>query len=249
MIIRSFDDKSEPLFTPESFFGAQRRLCNICILTFSDVILKEMQTRFALREAAMLRPASGHRPIYLFEYAGRTLSTMLCGCGATIAGTDVVELNWLVGASKFIMFGSAGSLNRQATEGKYVVPTEAYRDEGMSYHYAPPSDYIAIGNADKTAAIFEELRLPYVKGRVWTTDAFYHETRNLFEKHRSEGCLAVEMELAGVQAVCDFHGFELYDFLVTGDVLDSPVYENEGLHAANHDFDKLFIALEIAKRI
>ena len=66
---------------------------------------------------------------------------------------------------------------------------------------------------------------------------------------RAEGCLAVEMEVAGVEAVCDFYGFELYDFLVTGDVLDAPVYENGGLHSANHDFDKLDIALEIAKRI
>lgn len=29
---------------------------------------------------------------------------------------------------------------------------------------------------------------------------------------------AVPMELAGVQSVCDFYGFDLYDFLVTGDV-------------------------------
>ncbi len=249
MITHSFDDKSEPLFTPESFFGAQRRLCDICILTFSDVIFRELQTRFVLHEAAMLRPASGRRPIYLFEYAGRTLSTMLCGCGATIAGNDVIELNWLVGATKFIMFGSAGSLNRQATEGKYVVPTEAYRDEGMSYHYAPPADYIAIHTADRTEALLREQGLPTVRGRVWTTDAFYRETKNQFEVRRGEGCLAVEMELAGVQAVCDFHGFELYDFLVTGDVLDAPVYENDRLTEANHNPDKLDIALHIASRI
>ena len=249
MIIHSFDNKSEPLFSPASFFGPQRHLCDICILTFSDVILREMQQRFQLREADALRSVNGSRPIYLFEHNGKTLATVLCEIGATNAGNIVVELNWLIGATTFIMFGSAGSLNREATGGRYVVPTEAYRDEGMSYHYAPPADYIAIKTADQTAAIFDELRLPYVKGRVWTTDAFYRETRNLFEQRRNEGCLAVEMELAGVQAVCDFHDFELYDFLVTGDVLDAPVYENEGLHAANHDLDKLFIALEIAKRI
>ena len=119
----------------------------------------------------------------------------------------------------------------------------------MSYHYAPPADYIAIKNADRVEEIFTELQLPYVKGRVWTTDAFYRETRDQFAKRRAEGCIAVEMEVAGVQAVCDYHGFELYDFLVTGDVLDAPVYEIEGLHSANHDLDKLFIALELAKRI
>jgi len=249
MITDSFDPKSEPLFTVESFVGPQKHLCDVCILTFSHRILEELQTRFALREAGYLRNVNGDRPIFLFEYDGKTLATVLCGVGATLAGGDVEELNWLTGATKFVMFGSAGSLNREATAGKFVIPTEAYRDEGMSYHYAPPADYIAIKNAKRVEAIFKELGLPYVSGRVWTTDAFYRETRDQFEKRRAEGCLAVEMEVAGVQAVCDFHGFGLYDFLVTGDVLDAPIYENDGLHSANHDLDKLWIALEIAKRI
>ena len=187
--------------------------------------------------------------VYMLEHDGRNIAVFLCGIGATLAGGNVEELNWLTGATKFIMFGSAGSLDRRATEGKYVIPTEAYRDEGMSYHYAPPADYIRIQNADRLAELFSELGLPHVKGRIWTTDAFYRETRALTEARRAEGCIAVEMELAGVQAVCDFHGFELWDFLVTGDVLDAPSYEFDGLSAANHDLDKLWIALELAKRI
>lgn len=249
MIIHSFDDQSEPLFTPEAFLGPQRHLCEICILTFSDVILKELQARFALREVGTLDSANGARPVYLFESDGKTLAVALCGIGATLAGGQMVELNWITGATKFILFGSAGSLNREATAGKYIIPTEAYRDEGMSYHYALPADYIEIRQADRTEAIFQELRLPYVKGRVWTTDAFYRETRNQFEARRSEGCLAVEMEIAGLEAVCDFHGFALYPFLVTGDVLDAPVYENDRLVGANHGLDKLRIALAIAARI
>ena len=130
-----------------------------------------------------------------------------------------------------------------------MIPSEAYRDEGLSYHYAPPADYIRIRNADRLAEIFSELGLPWVKGRVWTTDAVYRETRNKVKARQAEGCIAVEMELAGVQAVCDFHGFELWDFLVTGDVLDAPQYDPSGLPGANHDLDKLWIALEIAKRI
>lgn len=59
----------------------------------------------------------------------------------------------------------------------------------------------------------------------------------------------MEMELAGAQAICDFYGFELYDFLVSGDVLIEGNYEMEGLAAANHDLDKLFIALKIAKNV
>ena len=66
---------------------------------------------------------------------------------------------------------------------------------------------------------------------------------------KKDVCLAVEMELAGVQAVCDFHGWDLYNFLATGDVLDQAVYYVSGLANANHNMDKLYIAIEIAKRI
>ena len=88
--------------------------------------------------------------------------------------------------------------------------------------------------------------MPYVSGKVWTTDSMLRETAGLVEKRREEGCIAVEMELAGVQALCDFYGLELYDFLEAGDVLESSGYDVEGLHSANHDFGKLYIALNIA---
>jgi hypothetical protein len=57
------------------------------------------------------------------------------------------------------------------------------------------------------------------------------------------------MEVAGVQAVCDFYGLELFDFLEAGDVLDESDYDITDLPGANHDLGKLMIALEIAKRI
>ena len=96
--------------------------------------------------------------------------------------------------------------------------------------------------------IFKALELPYVMGKVWTTDAIYRETRNLVEKRKSEGCIAVEMELAGMQAVCDFYNIELYDFLVTGDIVDQLEYTSEGLHDANHNLDKFYVALKISHR-
>ena len=75
------------------------------------------------------------------------------------------------------------------------------------------------------------------------------ETRDLFKKRVAEGCIAVEKELAGAQAVCSFHGWKLYDFLMTGDVLDQPEYDATGLSNANHSFSKFDLALTLAERI
>ena len=63
---------------------------------------------------------------------------------------------------------------------------------------------------------------------------------------QADGCLAVDMEISGVQAVCDFHGYELYDFLQVGDVLSEDSHDVDALHGANHDLPKLFLALRIA---
>ncbi|MDD5900064.1 MAG: nucleoside phosphorylase [Lachnospiraceae bacterium] len=142
--------------------------------------------------------------------------------------------------------GACGSLDKERTKGRFVVPTESYRGEGCSHYYVPASDYIEIKNADKVAAVLGKLGAPYVKGRVWTTDSMLRETKGLVSKRKNEGCIAVEMELAGVQAVCDFYGLELFDFLEAGDVLSDSGYEVEGLHEANHSLGKVLLALEIA---
>lgn len=147
------------------------------------------------------------------------------------------------------MFGSCGSLDREKTNGKFIIPTESYRGEGCSYYYAEPSDYININNCNKLSSIFSNLNVPHVCGKVWTTDSMIRETLGLVSKRKNEGCIAVEMELAGVQAICNFYNLELYAFLEAGDVLEDSGYEVEGLHNANHDFGKLYIALETALQI
>lgn len=86
-------------------------------------------------------------------------------------------------------------------------------------------------------------------GKVWTTDSMLRETVGLVSERKAEGCIAVEMELAGVEAVCDFYDLELYNFLEAGDVLKESGYEVEGLHNANHNLVKLYVALEVAKYI
>ena len=138
-----------------------------------------------------MKAANRIKPVYLLDVNNLKIAFYLSEIGASLSGTDIIEVNWMTGAKKFILFGSAGSLDKETTKGKYVIPYEAYRDEGMSYHYASPKDYIQIKNAEVMENIFKALELPYVMGKVWTTDAIYREPRNLVEKRKSEGCIAL----------------------------------------------------------
>ena len=230
MITESYSEEREARFSPGASLGERKHLCDTAIATFSGEIFQAVIDKYPHREV-------GEIVFYLSSI------------GACLAGNDIIEMEWQTGVKNFIIFGSCGALDSETINGKYIIPTQAYRDEGMSYHYAPPADYMEIKNSERLAEIFEALRLPFVKGRIWTTDAPYRETKTAVEKRKKDGCLAVEMELAGVQAVCDFHEIELYSFVMTGDVLDGEEYDLEGLEEANHCLDNFIIAVKIAEII
>ena len=249
MVIHDYDITTEPIVRMESFYGEKKRLVNKCLILFSRVIHDRLLSAFDCRVIAEISACNGATKVYAFPYGGEEIAFYLSGIGSAVASGTCYDAHWLTGAEKFIMFGSCGSLDKEKTRGKYIIPSECYRGDGCSYYYAPPSDYLPVKNARKLVSIFEEIGAPYVCGRTWTTDSMIRETALLVQKRKSEGCVAVEMELAGVEALCDFYGLELYDFLEAGDVLEEGGYDVSALSGANHDSGKLKIALEIAKRI
>lgn len=249
MIIDSYHEEKEALISPEVFYGERKYICDTAIATFSGEIFNSVIQRYPHKEVAYIGSANGHKPIYMLDVNGKNVIFYMSSIGACLAGHNMISMQWQTGIKNLIIFGSCGALDSEATNGKYIIPTQAYRDEGMSYHYAKPSDYMEIKNGDKLAGIFEKLDLPYVQGRIWTTDAPYRETKTACEERKKDGCIAVEMELAGIQAVCDFYGIELYSFIVSGDVLDGEKYIPDGLSEANHSLDKFFIALKIWEHI
>ena len=249
MIIDDFDNETQPVVNLESFYGKPKKIVEKCLIIFSKVIHDHLLNTYECSVIGEIGACNGNTDIYCFSLAGEKIAFYLSGIGSAFASGTCYEVHWQTGATKFIMFGSCGSLDREKTYGRFIIPTESYRGEGCSFYYAAPSDYLPVKNADKLSAIFDEIRTPYVKGRVWTTDSMLRETAGLVQKRKREGCLAVEMELAGVEAVCDFYGMELYDFLEAGDVLEESGYDVKDLSGANHDLGKLFVALEVAKRI
>ncbi len=249
MVNDFYDMDSEPIVTLESFYGPKQHLLEKCLIIFSKTIYDHLLQQYPCKQIAQISACNGEIPVWSFLHKQQEIAFYLTPIGSALAGGTLVEVSYLTGANTFIMFGSCGSLDNSQTDGKFIIPTQAYRGEGFSYYFAEPKDYIDIPNAPKLAGIFSDLQIPYVLGRVWTTDCMLRETVNLVARRRAEGCIAVEMELAGIQAACDFYGFALFDFLAAGDVLTVGDYDVSGLSDANHNLDKLQIALQIAERI
>lgn len=212
-IIHSYDPEKIAVINPEDVYPIDGRKLDACIINFSYMIMDALlqDNLLELVEERAVKYVSCVCPLYVFK--GTNIGIIQTQVGAPFTAGMIEALGCLFSCRKFVLFGSCGALDRELTGGKLIVPTYAYRDEGLSYHYLPAKDYIEIKNHDIVGKILDRLHIPYVKGRTWTTDAFFRETRRNMTARRQEGCIAAEMEVSACQAVADFRGYELYNFL------------------------------------
>lgn len=176
-----------------------------------------------------LEAAHGRHPVYGVDVGDERVAVFHPGVGAPLAGAFLEEAIEC-GCRRFIGIGTAGGLAPDIAIGHVVVPTSAIRDEGTSYHYAPPSRE-AEPSPEAVAAIEGALRvhgIPYVRGKTWTTDAPYRETRAKVERRVAEGCVTVEMEAAALFAIARFRGVPLGMALMTSDDLSGEEWDGSG---------------------
>lgn len=212
MITNSFDPQSPEIIQARDTIAQKDKdlahpfPVDTAILTFSGKLidsLREKKLIEPIHDDLMIGSAAYKSPV--FRIINTSVVVALSGIGAPALAGMIEELRTLFPLRNCIVFGSCGALTA-LPEGHIIVPTHAYRDEGTSYHYAAAGDYMEVKNAAKLARIFDALGIDYVKGKTWTTDAFYRETERNRDRRISEGCLCVEMECSAAQAVCDYRG-------------------------------------------
>lgn len=246
MITSSFDDKSPAIISQKK--REKMTKCDVVIVTFSNEIESYVIEKYNARKVDNFNCANGLFPIYAFEYGGKTFGFYKTFVGAALSVGMMEDVATMFDCKKFLVFGSAGTLDKDCY-GKVIIPTYAYRDEGTSYHYEKASDYIEIKNAKFVEEFMKNNNIIYKSGKTWTTDGFYRETENNFKARQKDGCISVDMECSAFQAMCNFRGYDLYYFFLSGDLLDSPEWVEEGLKEANHNFQNFEIALRLAMEI
>jgi len=247
----TFDPHSEEIvkFEYQSSFRPTEEFPETVVMTFKDKTFQVLEHICPIQVIATLREGRDI-PVYKLNWNGRDIGifqTLIGGAGTA----GLLEEALAMGAKKVLLYGACGVLDSALAAGHFILPTQAYRDEGVSYHYMPVGDYVDIPSAQRLGEVFDELRLPYVKGRVWTTDAFYRETRNNMEKRKADGCIAVDMECASAMAVGQFRGVPVYQFLYAEDSLDGAAWDRRTMGSVPvSDYEKyLRVALEAAARL
>ena len=248
-MIRHGFDGGEELLKPSHLAQPVEGFPKTVLVTFQRKVVEALQRRFPVETISTVN-ACVIVPIYRFTYQGQALGLLQTTIGGP-ATTGILEEVWVKGAEKVLLFGTCGGLDPDLPPDHMVIPTAAYRDEGTSFHYLSPSDYVEIPTADRLAAIFDELAVPYVKSKTWTTDAIYRETPGKVAERRAEGCGTVEMECASVMAAGQFRGKEVYQFLYTADSLAGSQWERGLLgQRPESEYERyLSIALETAIRL
>ena len=227
-----FDENSAPKMRPEDFSMAPKGLPERCVLAFSNTSVEAIAKKYGATAVSQISSCTCTLPIYALDYEGTRIALTVGMLGS--AGV-VGQIEELVsgGVKKIVACGSAGTLTANPL-GALVIPTAAVRDEGASFHYAPPSYEIQADAevVEHIADMLSELGLPHITGKTWTTDAFYRETEEKVALRRKQGCVTVEMECSAMIAVARFRGAKFGQILYCGDDLSGDGYDSRNFHEA-----------------
>ncbi len=205
VILDKKNHRSPSVFAPTALLREARRqkglsptdVPAICILDPDGDMVRR------LRRDGVSQPFTDwpcyHTELDAFPLAGQTAGIVGCAVGAPFAVLVAEEL-FAAGCKCLISVTSAGQIAPAGTPPYFVIIDRALRDEGTSYHYAPPEEF-AHADADLIARASEALKRGGVQafvGASWTTDAPFRETAEAIEAARRKDVLAVEMEAAAL---------------------------------------------------
>ena len=216
--ILEFDDNPQAVIMP-NHEGLDLQLPKKCIYAFLEEEIDRYAQEVGAECIGEFISATKTYPVYVMDYKGE----IVCLAQAPVGSAPAAQfMDWLIGygVEKIISTGTCGVLTN-IEENAFLVPVRALRDEGASYHYAPPSRYMDV-NVEAISAIeqvLEQLGVPYEEVMTWSTDGFYRETAEKVAYRKEEGCAVVEMECAALAAVAQLRGAVWGELLFTADSL------------------------------
>ncbi len=215
-----FDPDKKALIEP-AMMHRKQDLPETCVMIFYADVIHKLSGEEILKKAYTLASYGiTIQPVDVFT--ARTpigdVAVVFPGIGAPIAAAILEELIAL-GCRKFVACGSGGVLKPELKRGTVVIPSSAVRDEGTSYHYLLPSRTVEMdpGVVAKLENTLKKHHINYETGKVWTTDAFYRETKKKIAERKAENCLMEEMECAAFLAVAKFRDIAFGQYLGAGD--------------------------------
>src|SRR5579863_832994 len=215
-ILENKHTSSPSVFLPSALLREARRQKNlpaiqvpaVCILDPDGDIVRR------LRERGTANRFAGwpcyHTELDTFALAGQEVGIIGRVVGAAFAVLVAEELI-ASGCRLLVSLTSAGQIVASGPPPYFVIIDRALRDEGTSYHYAPPADFAKADPSlvENAAKVTSNGRPRVVVGATWTTDAPFRETAEAIEAAQTKGILGVEMEAAALYAFAQSAGVRI----------------------------------------
>ena len=216
-----FDTDKQALFNPPNLNLSGG--FNKAIMIFDDEVWEDYVAKDSGSIAIPLKNTQG-RIFNTFRSRTYKQENVLLVCPSMDSAASSTELELLIasGIDKIVAFGTCGAMDKNIAKNTLIIPTSAVREEGVSYHYLPPSD--EVDQTQKSIKTIEQVFISngasYLLGKVWTTDAVYRETAKKLKLMKYKGAIAVDMEMASLLAVAEFRKIDFAGFLITDDNID-----------------------------
>ena len=241
-----YSKEQRAIINPDDFVNKIDNMPNIAIACYSHVLFDKIVMNYHGIEIGRLDYTDSVKIIYKIEYKDCEYALFMMSVGAPAAATTIEDVH-AMGCDKFIVFGNCGVLSKGIDDLAIIIPNKAIREEGVSQHYLGVGEDIVVN--EKYINTFKEILkdkgYSYVEGTTWTTDAYYRETLEKVDMMRYKGAICVEMEVAALQAVCDFRGIDLFTFFYAADNLDSEKWDKRSLSGSSK-IDKKITIMELA---
>ena len=235
MLLEEFDNCKTAVINPETFKENNDVLPKTCVSFFSKSIMKEFVSKFNPRVfSANITNATATYPVYIINYKGTDIAVYhsVVGAPACVANFEDIQV---YGIKNLLLVGSCGCLDDKLEDCSIILPTAALRDEGTSYHYVKASDEIKLDKKSVACveSVIKGMGLHYHKGKTWTTDAVYRETKTKVERRKKQGAITVEMECSAMAAVCKFRKINFAQIFYGADSLAKEEYDPRSLIEEN----------------
>ena len=142
MLLTEFDENKVAILNPSNITNKIEGMPKTCVSFFEYKLFEMFLDKFKPEIITSIGCAVREHPIYKVNFGGKDIAVMQAGIGEPYCVSNFEEVIEL-GVENILLFGSCGSLI-PLNACSIIVPYAALRDEGTSYHYAPPSDEIEL---------------------------------------------------------------------------------------------------------
>ena len=251
MILEEFDTNKTAILNPQDFGSKIKGFPKTAVGFFSKDIMDEIAEKYNGKIIYQIVNDNALFPVYELEFENTKIAVTMALVGASSCVGNFEELI-ACGVENLLLVGSCGRLTNDLDHFSIILPTSAIRDEGTSYHYLPASDEVQLDEdaVKSVEKVLKDLDISYIKGKTWTTDALFRETRAKTNRRIEQGAIVVDMECSAMVALSKFRDVRFAQIFYAADTLADEVYDIKLLNVHKDKKSAIIpIALKCAKEL